>query len=164
MGAHAAPTPRRPPRRDFALGVSALYGGWLVRLVWRNSAASSAFYGERGTGIAPRLPHPGEVSPGAPSVPVGTFVVSPFASLGLNQGLQSASVLNGCGWGEVCSLQAVDLQTGCEPLRGERAVRMRMNCATPSGATAASASAADERRTSRRAFTTPGCKGECKLY
>jgi len=34
-------------------------------------------------------------------VPVGTFVVSPFASLGLNQGLQSADVLNGCGseWG-----------------------------------------------------------------
>ena len=36
--------------------------------MWRNSAASSAFFGERGTGIAPRLPHPGEVSPGAPSL------------------------------------------------------------------------------------------------
>ena len=68
VGAHAAPTPRRPPKRDFALGVSAFYGGWLARLVWRNSAASSAFYGERGTGIAPRLPHPGEVSPGTPSL------------------------------------------------------------------------------------------------
>jgi len=40
-------------------------------------------------------------------VPIGTFVVSPFASLGLNQDLQSANVLNGCGWGEVCSLRAV---------------------------------------------------------
>ena len=50
------------------------------------------------------------------------------------------------------------------PSAGERAVRMRINCATQSGATAASDSAADERRTSRRAFTTPGCKGECKLY
>jgi len=96
------PCTPRPPKRDFALGVSALYGVCLGRLKWRNSAASSAFWGERGTGIAPRLPHPGEVSPGAPSVPVGTFVVSPFASLGLNQGLQSANVLNGCGseWGE----------------------------------------------------------------
>jgi len=107
VGAHAAPTPRRPPRRDFALGLSALYGVCPGRLKWRNSAASSAFLGERGTGIAPRLPHPGEVSPGAPSVPIGTFVVSPFASLGLNQDLQSANVLNGCGWGEVCSLRAV---------------------------------------------------------
>ena len=67
-GAHAAPAPRRPPRRDFALGVSALYGVCPGRLKWRNSAASSAFYGERGTGIAPRLPHPGEVSPGTPSL------------------------------------------------------------------------------------------------
>ena len=86
------------------------------------------------------------------------------APLRRSSGLQSANVLNGCGWGEVCSLQAVGMQTGCEPLRGERAVRMRMNCAKHCGATAVSASAADERRTSRRAFTTPGCKGECKLY
>ena len=106
----------------------------------------------------------GKFPPEPPRCRLAPLLSRPSLRWGSIRVLQSADGLNGCGWGEVCSLQAGYLQTGCEPLRGERAVRMRMNCATQSGATAASASAADERRTSRRAFTTPGCKGECKLY
>jgi len=72
---------RRPhtpavPNGTFGSGLSALYGVWLARLVWRNSAASSAFFGERGTGIAPRLPHPGEVSPGTLSLLSSRFVAN----------------------------------------------------------------------------------------
>jgi hypothetical protein len=90
-GAHAAPAP---------LGAGRHFGYWLERTLrrgwWLDSCGailrvSSSFSGERDTGIAPRLPHPGE-APRTPSVPTGTFVVSPFASLGIGQGRQSASV------------------------------------------------------------------------
>jgi len=117
VGAHAAPTPRRPPRRDFALGVSALYGGWLGRLVWRNSAASSAFYGERGTGIAPRLPHPGEVSPGTPSLLSSASSQLRFAVCKRFEWMRFGVRRAVCGWvvcRPVASLFEASAQSACE--------------------------------------------------
>ena len=77
-GAHAAPLhPPAPAKAGVVLCCFAL-----LRLAWimcRNSAPSSAFSGERGTGIAPRLPHPGDVSPPEPPRSSLCFV----ATLGL---------------------------------------------------------------------------------
>ena len=71
-------TPRRPLRRGCLFLLACVISACLV-VMCRNSAPSSAFSGERGTGIAPRLPHPGDDTPPDPLAPQLRLV----ATLGL---------------------------------------------------------------------------------
>ena len=137
---------------------------WCVRALWRvaRSTRVAQFCGlfrllwRKRHWYCATVAASGGSFPRNPLAPQLRFVAAPVCSL-LTVGMDADGVRFAVCKRLICRPVA-------NPSVGERAVRMRMNCATQSGATAASASAADERRTSRRAFTTPGCKGECKLY
>ena len=77
-GAHAAPCTPAPAPAGLSLWLACVFVACLV-VMCRNSAPSSAFSGERGTGIAPRLPHPGDDTPPDPLAPQLRLV----ATLGL---------------------------------------------------------------------------------
>ena len=60
------PAPRRRPRPRLLLGVFGVLAVVVVRLMWRKSAPSPAFCGERGTCLAPRVATWGITSPRPP--------------------------------------------------------------------------------------------------